>query len=64
MFTFGPGPAPCPRLFTFGPGPAPLAPLAIAKGYPCGEMCGLEVEWIGKENEVDWIGVEEKKGDW
>ena len=25
---------------------------------------GLEVEWIGKENEVDWIGVEEKKGDW
>ena len=27
-------------------------------------LCGLEVEWIGKENEVDWIGVEEKKGDW
>ena len=26
--------------------------------------CGLEVEWIGKENEVDWIGVEERKGDW
>ena len=24
----------------------------------------LDVEWIGKENEVDWIGVEEKKGDW
>ncbi len=25
---------------------------------------GLEVEWIGKENEVDWIGVEERRGDW
>ena len=25
---------------------------------------GLEVEWVGKENEVDWIGVEERKGDW
>ncbi len=23
----------------------------------------MEVEWIGKENEVDWIGVEERKGD-
>ena len=22
------------------------------------------VEWIGKENEVDWIGVEERRGDW
>ena len=26
--------------------------------------CGLEVEWIGKQNEGDWIGVEERKGDW
>ena len=25
---------------------------------------GLEVEWIGKENEVDWIGVEERRGGW
>ena len=24
----------------------------------------VEVEWIGKANEVDWIGVEEKEGDW
>ena len=21
-------------------------------------------EWIGKTNEVDWIGVEERMGDW
>jgi hypothetical protein len=24
----------------------------------------LEVEWIGKENEMDWIGVEKRRGDW
>ena len=29
-----------------------------------GPKSGLEVEWIGKENEVDWIGVEERREDW
>ena len=36
MFTFGPGPAPWPRLFTFGPGPAPRPPSPKLRGIPAG----------------------------